>query len=85
MAEELEKREAEEKCEVKLAAKDLKKPCQTKKSKPGKATEALIFKTECDAAAFEIILDIYCQVGNIEGLHDAVRVALQVEGYISLK
>ena len=83
-AEELEKREAEEKWEAKLAAKDLKKPRQTKKSKPGKATEALIFKTEWDAAAIEILLDIYCQVGNI-GLHNAVRVALQVEGYISLK
>lgn len=61
---------------------ELKKPRQTTKSKPGKAAEALIFKTEWDAAAIEILLDIYCQVGNI-GLHNAVRVALQVEGYIS--
>jgi len=59
-------------------AEELKKPRQTTKSKPGKA--------EWDTAAVEIFINIYYQGSNIKGLNDAVRVALQVEGYgISLK
>lgn len=43
---------------------ELKKPRQTTKSKPGKAAEALIFKTEWDTAAVEIFINIYYQGGQ---------------------
>lgn len=63
---------------IRVMAEELKKPRQTTKSKPGKA--------EWDTAVVEIFINIYYQGSNIKGLNDAVRVALQVEGYgISLK
>ena len=69
-AQELEKLEAERKRETTLAVEELEKPHHKTKRKCGKATEALVLKTEWDAAAIKILLDIYCQVGKVKGLHN---------------
>ena len=63
-----------------------KRNLRRQKGKPVEETEAPALRTEWDATAFEIFRNIYCQMGDMKGLHAAVRVALQSEGYeISLK
>lgn len=81
------KLEAQRKRDKRHAAKELEKlEAERRRTKFYEANEAPILKTEWDAAAVEILLTIYLQMGNIRGLHAIVRTALQAEGYdISLK
>ena len=92
-AKRLEKQAAEREQEELLAAKEWARMQANREreailvvEKPEKANEAWVLRTEWDEAAIEILLDIYCEMGDEKGLHTRVRAALQVAGYdISLK
>ena len=83
----MEKREADRKRRtIHEAEEPRKRNLRRQKGKPVEETEAPALRTEWDATAFEIFRNIYCQIGDMKGLHAAVRAALQSEGYeISLK
>ena len=86
-AKEMEKREADRnRRTIHEAEEPRKRNLRRPKGKPVEETEAPVLQSEWDAAALEIYRNIYCQMGDKRGLHAAVKVALQLEGYeISLR